>query len=363
MSAGLATRVAHPIRGENHPSRTRVEGPDLVPPNPTPTLHIIPDPPLLSRFSHPNPFSSLIPDSESDSESDDEEETVSLPSPPRDALNRPITVPQPYLSLLCSTVPRPPVSLPSPVSALASTPPLLSSPLIADSGCTSILIQLTNFPPLSPFFVSKPLPQVSFTLPDGNTLDVGTTDHLTGELTFPHKLLPVSVYFIPHSALSHSLFGVSPIIRPHGHAVFSNHSCLFYDSPQATLPFLTGTKAPLDDLWYLQVPSLPQPNHAPSVFFSLQELPHARFVAYWHRAFGSPSLSTFIDALSSNFIRGIPRLTAALVQSVNILLSLYLHLLATLTLSVKVLLLPADILPGQLSPPLLLVLTDVVVYF
>ncbi len=51
-----------------------------------------------------------------------------------------------------------------------------------------------------------------------------------------------------------------------------------------------------------------------SVLFSLQELPHARFDAYWHRAFGSPSLSTFLDALSSNFIRGIPRLTAALVR-------------------------------------------------
>ena len=123
-----------------------------------------------------------------------------------------------------------------------------------------------------------------------------------------------SVYFIPHSSLSHSLFGVSPLIRPLSHAVFSNQSCLFYDSPQATRPFLTGTKAPLDDLWYLQVPSLPKSNHSPSVLFSLQELPHARFVAYWHRAFGSPSLSTFLDALSSNFIRGIPRLTAALVR-------------------------------------------------
>jgi hypothetical protein len=48
--------------------------------------------------------------------------------------------------------------------------------------------------------------------------------------------------------------------------------------------------------------------------FSLQELPHAKFVAYWHRAFGSPSLPTFLDALSANFIRNIPRLTSALVR-------------------------------------------------
>jgi hypothetical protein len=122
------------------------------------------------------------------------------------------------------------------------------------------------------------------------------------------------VYFIPDSSLAHSLFGVSPLIRPKGHAVFSNHSCFFFDSPQATSPFLTGSKREDADLWFLQVPSVPKPHHSPSILFTLQELSNARFVAYWHRACGSPSLSTFIDALSSNFIRNIPRLTAAIVR-------------------------------------------------
>ena len=313
-SAGLATRVALEVRGENPPSRTRVEGPQ---PTLSPPPNCTPLPSRISRFATPNPFSSLISDSESDSsdsESDDENETVSLTSHSLAASNLPVTSPQPFLSLLCASVLRPLVSLPAPMSALSSVSVSCSSPLIADSGCTSILIQMANFPPLSQFFTSKSLPQVPFTLPDGNTLEVGTADHLTGELTFPHKSLPGSVYFIPYSSLSHSLFGVSPLIRPHGHAVFTSTSCLFFDSPTAPLPFLQGTKAPLDDLWYLQVPSLPLPNHTPSIFFSLQELPHARFVAYWHHAFGSPSLSTFLDALSSNFIRNIPRLTAALVR-------------------------------------------------
>ena len=54
MSAGLATRVAHPIRGENHPSRTRVDGPILVVfPNPNPRSHIIPDPPLSVAILSP----------------------------------------------------------------------------------------------------------------------------------------------------------------------------------------------------------------------------------------------------------------------------------------------------------------------
>jgi hypothetical protein len=130
---------------------------------------------------------------------------------------------------------------------------------------------------------------------------------------YPHKLLPVSVYFLPESSLSHSLLGVSLLIRPQGRCVFTNSSCLLFDSPQSTVPFLQGTKNPNSDLWFLQVPPQPPPNHSPTILFSLQELPCARFVAYWHRAFGSPSLSTFLDALASDYI-SIPRLTPALVR-------------------------------------------------
>ncbi len=293
--AGLATRATTTFRGENHSSRTRANGPFALSshPEPHPTLplfNLTPALPLvssLSRFSHPNPFSSLTSDSESDDEntivdpeSDDEETSASLSPHPRDSFDRPVTFPQPF-TLLCLTVSRQPVSLPAPVSALSSvSPSKLIFPLIADSGCTSILIQIANFPSLSPFFVAKSLPQVPFTLPDGSCLEVGCHNHITGELTFPHKLLPVAVYFLPPSSLSHSLFDVLPLIRPHGHAVFDNQSCSFFDSPQAPLPFLTGTKADQNDLWFLQVPSLPEPQHSPSILFSLQELPHAKFVAY-----------------------------------------------------------------------------------
>ena len=50
MRAGLATRVARPIRGENHPSRTRVDGPILVVfPNPNPRSIT-----LKLQFNDPN---------------------------------------------------------------------------------------------------------------------------------------------------------------------------------------------------------------------------------------------------------------------------------------------------------------------
>jgi len=165
--AGLATRATTKFRGVDHSSRTRTNGPHALSshlePHPTllvststPTLPLVSS---LSRFSHPNPFASLTSDSESDDdtsivdpESDEETTSISLPPHPRDSSDRPVTSPQPF-TLLCPNVSRQPVSLPAPVSALSSVlSSKLSSPLIADSGCTSILIQLDNFPALSQFF-------------------------------------------------------------------------------------------------------------------------------------------------------------------------------------------------------------------
>ena len=53
------------------------------------------------------------------------------------------------------------------------SPRMLCPPLIANSGCTGILVQQSNFPALSPFFTAKPLPLVPSTLPDGSVLRVG----------------------------------------------------------------------------------------------------------------------------------------------------------------------------------------------
>ncbi len=213
---------------------------------------------------------------------------------------------------------------PYPSSSLGAVSALLipSSPLIADSGCTGLLVQSSNFSALAPFFSCKPLPSVPFTLPDGSSLQVGGPSHLIDSLIFPHKQSPASCYFLPASDLFHSLFGVSPLIRPHGHAIFTNLSCSFFNSPDSTLPFLTGRKAAEADLWHLSVPPAPAafslavaaPLHPPSAFFSLQSLTAARFVAYWHRALGSPSLSTFLRALKLGFIHGIPLLTPKLVS-------------------------------------------------
>jgi hypothetical protein len=135
----------------------------------------------------------------------------------------------------------PPNSSPPPTQALSSTS---APPLIADTGCTGLLLQFSNYPALSPFFTPKPLPLVPFTLPDRSVLLVGGPSHLTGELSFPHKASPVSAYFLPDSALSHSLLGISPLIRPQGVAIFTPTSVKILIRPTPLFRFYPAQNPP-----------------------------------------------------------------------------------------------------------------------
>jgi hypothetical protein len=111
-----------------------------------------------------------------------------------------------------------------------------SPPLIADTGCTGVLLQFSNFLPLQAFFSPKQLPTISFTLPDRSLLPVGGPSHLTGELTLPFKASPIPCYFLPDSSLFHSLVGISTLLCPHGHAIFTSTSVSLFDTPYLLLP-------------------------------------------------------------------------------------------------------------------------------
>lgn len=138
-------------------------------------------------------------------------------------------------------------------AVLASCPVLFSmAPIVSDTGATHLLLRQSSLPPLRHLFQSKALPSLTFSLPDGGLLPVdGST---AGVLQFPNKSETVDCYIVPDASLAHNLFGTSPLIGCHGHAVYDATSVIFFDSPTSTAPFLSGSKADGAALWYLQVP-------------------------------------------------------------------------------------------------------------
>ena len=293
-------------------------------PNPPPPAKPPSQPPISSRFAHPNRFQALSTTSESIASHISWSVpvvTLEIPPAPHSPSFPAQHNPQHQAQIRHTILQQDKTKTPAPVnvsfssSSLSTTAPSPPSPLIADTGCTGVLLQLCNFPSLRPFFSPKPLPCLPFTLPDRSILSVGGPSHITGELSFPHKVSPISCYFLPDSALSHSLVGISPLLRPNGHALFTNTSVFLFDTPTSSLPFLTGTKAPSSDLWFFTVPPAPIPRSLTNTALpTLESLPHARFVSYLHRCFGSPSLSSFLRALSRGYIHGIPLLTHTLVR-------------------------------------------------
>ena len=138
-----------------------------------------------SRFAHANAFACLHASSDSDSDSDDCLSTPPKPFSPSLAIDpcpfthlAPLSPASPSLAFrvhfdsrglpvsepLPFSPPLSPITAPH-LSGLPSAHSVLSalitpSPLIADSGCTGLLVQLSNFPLLAPFFSPKPLPLV-----------------------------------------------------------------------------------------------------------------------------------------------------------------------------------------------------------
>jgi len=142
-------------------------------------------------------------------------------------------------------------SPPSTVPTALSTVPLQAR-IISDTGATHLLLRHSSLPLLRHLFQPKLLPSLDFSLPDGGVLPVNGAN--AGVLTFKNKSETVACYVVPDSLLAHNLFGTSPLIRPNGRALYDSTSVQFFDSPVSTVPFLSGSKSPDADLWYLQVP-------------------------------------------------------------------------------------------------------------
>ena len=138
-------------------------------------------------------------------------------------------------------------------AVLASCPVLFSmAPIVSDTGATHLLLRNSSLPSLRHLFQPKIMPSLTFSLPDGGFLPVDGSQ--AGVLHFKNKSETVACYVVPDSSLAHNLFGASPLIGRHGRAIYDATSVQFFDAPDSTAPFLSGSKAPGAALWHLQVP-------------------------------------------------------------------------------------------------------------
>ena len=112
-------------------------------------------------------------------------------TPSRFASVNPFTV----LSDLDDSPPAPVECAPAPPTHTQALSSISAPPIIADTGCTGLLLQLSNFPALSPFFTHKPLPLVPFTLPDRSVLLVGGGGAPHGRTVFPPQSSPCPCLF------------------------------------------------------------------------------------------------------------------------------------------------------------------------
>ena len=193
-------------------------------------------------------------------------------------------------------------------------------------------------------------------------------------MCFPlHPTAQFPAYVLPDDRLAHNLLATSPLLGAHGRAVYRPTSVEIFSSDSAPRPFLTGSKTPTEHVWHLDLPPpsptpaagdppesavfppahtpgsagavlcapavapFPAPLPSPSSShwlvsagvpplahlyppLAVATVPHihnladASFVAYQHRAFGSPPLSSFLQAIRRGAFPHLPRLTARLVQ-------------------------------------------------
>ena len=125
------------------------------------------------------------------------------------------------------------------------------SPIMSDTGATHLLLRHSSLPSLRFMFTPTKLPSLRFSLPDGSSMSADGS--AAGVLHFPHKKDPVNCYIVPDEKLARNLFGTSPLLRPDGRAIYTTTSVNFFSGSSAS-PFLSGTKSPDADLWYLQLP-------------------------------------------------------------------------------------------------------------
>ena len=208
----------------------------------------------------------------------------------------------------------------------------------ADSGASGNYLTLPHIHILREVKVSSPTERIPVAVANG--MLIHSTHH--GYLDVPGHG-PMMAHIFPQ--LKGSLLSISELVNVGLHVTYCENFVTVFDIKENII--LQGNRDIRTGLWMVDLQSLKRAptqlqqiematsssisnegDHQANLTVRLDSV--ADFVNFWHGAFGSPALSTFIPAVKNGFIR-IPGLTAAKIRRhpPNPLATAYGHLDAT----------------------------------
>ena len=213
---------------------------------------------------------------------------------------------------------------------LASVPTKLcnsvkeASPVLAnaDSGTTGTYLTVPDIKVLRDVKISLPAEQIAVAVANGTLIH--STHH--GFLDVPGHGAMIAHIF---PQLSGSLLSISQLVNLGLRVTYCADFVTGFDRDNETI--FQGKRNMRTGLWMVDLRTLSMTNTRGETASAAIRLDSAAdFVNFWHAAFGSPAVSTFISAIDKTFIR-VPGLTAAKVRRhpPNSVATAYGHLHAT----------------------------------
>jgi len=202
----------------------------------------------------------------------------------------------------------------------------LVSPVLAnaDSGATGTYLRIQDIQVLRNVKVSSQAEQITVAVAEGTL--IRSTHH--GYLDVPgHGSMIAHIFPQLHG----SLLSISQLVNLGLHVSYCANFVTFFDREDKVV--VQGNRDLRTGLWMVDLRSMSttitgESHQVASAAVRLDSV--SDFVNFWHAAYGSPAVSTFVSAIDNNFIR-VPGLTAAKVRRnpPNSLATAYGHLHAT----------------------------------
>ena len=226
------------------------------------------------------------------------------------------------------------------LSNLSGVPePVLAN---ADSGATGTYLRLADIKVLRDVKSSSTTDQITVAVAEGTLIK--STHH--GYLDVPGHGAMIAHIF---PQLQGSLLSISQLVNMGLHASYCANFVTFFDCDNKEI--FQGNRDLRTGLWMVDLRSLSTAtasgtHHSVSAAIKLDSV--ADFVNFWHAAFGSPAVSTFLSAIDNSFIR-VPGLTATKVRRhpPNAVATAYGHLHATRQGIKSTKKIPASIQPSE----------------